>query len=184
MNVTRFAPSPTGLLHLGHAFAAITAREAGERFLLRIEDIDTARCREEFVEAIFEDLHWLGVPAASFPSAVLVLEDGAALLGYAMFGPRKDEPVGFSGQLYELYVRPIVLGTGVGHALFVAATDRLRRDSHDGFHLWVFEDNRRARRFYERHGGQLLANSRKRFDVAGHPVWEIAYGFRLADTLK
>jgi len=59
MIVTLFAPSPTGLLHLGHAFAALTAHAAGGRFLLRIEDLDTARCREEFVEAIFEDLHSL-----------------------------------------------------------------------------------------------------------------------------
>jgi glutamyl-Q tRNA(Asp) synthetase len=61
MIVTRFAPSPTGLLHLGHAFAAITAHDAGERFLLRIEDIDTTRCREEFVGAILDDLNWLGL---------------------------------------------------------------------------------------------------------------------------
>jgi len=59
MIVTRFAPSPTGLLHLGHAFAAITAHDMGERFLLRIDDIDTSRCREEFVAAILEDLRWL-----------------------------------------------------------------------------------------------------------------------------
>ncbi len=61
MVVTRFAPSPTGLLHLGHAFAARTAAREGTRFLVRIEDIDTARCREEFVAAIFEDLRWLGL---------------------------------------------------------------------------------------------------------------------------
>ena len=61
MIVTRFAPSPTGLLHLGHAFAAVTAAEAGDRFLLRIEDIDTTRLRQEFVDAIFEDLAWLGL---------------------------------------------------------------------------------------------------------------------------
>lgn len=61
MIVTRFAPSPTGLLHLGHAFAAIKACEAGERFTLRIEDLDTSRCREEFVEAIVDDLSWLGL---------------------------------------------------------------------------------------------------------------------------
>jgi glutamyl-Q tRNA(Asp) synthetase len=61
MIVTRFAPSPTGLLHLGHAFAAITAFETGGRFLLRIEDLDASRCRDEFVTAIFEDLHWLGL---------------------------------------------------------------------------------------------------------------------------
>lgn len=58
---TRFAPSPTGFLHLGHAFAALTAAEAGDRFLLRIEDIDLTRCKPEFEAAIVEDLHWLGL---------------------------------------------------------------------------------------------------------------------------
>ena len=65
MIVTRFAPSPTGLLHLGHALAAFTAydaaRESGGRFLLRIEDIDLARARPEFEQAIYEDLGWLGL---------------------------------------------------------------------------------------------------------------------------
>ena len=61
MIVTRFAPSPTGYLHLGHAFAALTAARAGDRFLLRIEDIDTTRCRPAFEAAIFEDLAWLGL---------------------------------------------------------------------------------------------------------------------------
>ncbi|HUO02332.1 MAG TPA: tRNA glutamyl-Q(34) synthetase GluQRS [Rhizomicrobium sp.] len=61
MIVTRFAPSPTGYLHLGHAFAALTASRAGERFLLRIEDLDKDRAREEFVTAIFEDMRWLGL---------------------------------------------------------------------------------------------------------------------------
>lgn len=63
--VTRFAPSPTGYLHLGHAFSALTAFEAaqaaGGRFLLRIEDIDRGRARAEFEAAIFEDLAWLGL---------------------------------------------------------------------------------------------------------------------------
>lgn len=63
--ITRFAPSPTGLLHLGHAYSAWTgwaaARRAAGTFLLRIEDIDTARCRAEFEAAIFEDLAWLGL---------------------------------------------------------------------------------------------------------------------------
>jgi glutamyl-Q tRNA(Asp) synthetase len=65
MIVTRFAPSPTGYLHLGHAFAAITAHDTakreGGRFLLRIEDIDRIRCKPEFEAAIFEDLAWLGL---------------------------------------------------------------------------------------------------------------------------
>ncbi|MCG8442934.1 MAG: tRNA glutamyl-Q(34) synthetase GluQRS [Caulobacterales bacterium] len=63
--VTRFAPSPTGLLHLGHAYAALrafdAAKEANGRFLLRIEDIDAGRRRPEFEAAIFEDLAWLGL---------------------------------------------------------------------------------------------------------------------------
>lgn len=57
--VTRFAPSPTGPLHLGHAFAALVAAERGGRFLLRIEDIDTARCKPEWEDAIYDDLGWL-----------------------------------------------------------------------------------------------------------------------------
>ena len=63
--VTRFAPSPTGLLHLGHARAALIAhrraRQAGGRFLLRIEDIDATRCRPEFEAAILDDMAWLGI---------------------------------------------------------------------------------------------------------------------------
>ncbi len=63
--VERFAPSPTGPLHLGHAFSALTAhdaaRAAGGRFLLRIEDIDRGRCRPAFEAAILDDLAWLGL---------------------------------------------------------------------------------------------------------------------------
>ena len=59
--VTRFAPSPTGPLHLGHAFAAFIAAERGDRFLLRIEDIDQTRYRPDFEAAIHDDLHWLGL---------------------------------------------------------------------------------------------------------------------------
>ena len=65
VTTTRFAPSPTGYLHLGHAysalFAARAAREAQGRFLVRIEDIDPTRCRPEFEQAIFTDLAWLGL---------------------------------------------------------------------------------------------------------------------------
>lgn len=63
--VTRFAPSPTGRLHLGHAYAALFARQeartAKGRFLLRIEDIDSTRCRPEFEAGLYEDLEWLGL---------------------------------------------------------------------------------------------------------------------------
>jgi glutamyl-Q tRNA(Asp) synthetase len=63
--VTRFAPSPSGYLHVGHAYSALFGFEAARlsrgRFLLRIEDIDVQRCRPEFERAIFEDLAWLGL---------------------------------------------------------------------------------------------------------------------------
>jgi glutamyl-Q tRNA(Asp) synthetase len=63
--VTRFAPSPTGLLHLGHAYSAWAAhdaaRTAGGKFILRIEDIDRTRCKAGFEQAIYEDLAWLGL---------------------------------------------------------------------------------------------------------------------------
>jgi glutamyl-Q tRNA(Asp) synthetase len=63
--VTRFAPSPTGRLHRGHAFSALTAHEAARdaagRFLLRIEDIDATRCRPQFEAGTYEDLAWLGL---------------------------------------------------------------------------------------------------------------------------
>jgi len=65
MLVTRFAPSPTGLLHLGHAHSALQgwrrARDEGGRFLLRMEDIDQTRCRAEFEAAAILDLRWLGL---------------------------------------------------------------------------------------------------------------------------
>ena len=73
MIVTRFAPSPTGYLHIGHAYAAAFARNqartASGRFLLRLEDIDLTRARPEFAEAILEDLSWLGL---SWDGPVLV----------------------------------------------------------------------------------------------------------------
>jgi glutamyl-Q tRNA(Asp) synthetase len=65
VTTTRFAPSPTGRLHLGHAFSAVLGharpRETGGQFLLRIEDIDQTRSRPEFVDAIYQDVEWLGL---------------------------------------------------------------------------------------------------------------------------
>jgi glutamyl-Q tRNA(Asp) synthetase len=70
--ITRFAPSPTGPLHLGHAFAALIAhdmaRAAGGQFLLRIEDLDQSRCRPQWEQQIVADLHWLGL---NWPEPVL-----------------------------------------------------------------------------------------------------------------
>lgn len=74
--VTRFAPSPTGLLHLGHAYSALLAYEQAKSqngtFLLRIEDIDHPRCKPEFEQAIYDDLAWLGL---TWPTPVLCQSD-------------------------------------------------------------------------------------------------------------
>ena len=97
--VTRFAPSPTGYLHVGHAFAALFARAAGGRFLLRMEDIDEGRCRPEFEAAILEDLRWLGLDweepirrqsehMADYAAALQTLDAGGLL--YPCFCTRKD----------------------------------------------------------------------------------------------
>ena len=71
MPISRFAPSPTGLLHLGHAYSAVVgeraARSAGGEWRVRFEDLDGGRCRAEFVTAIVDDLDWLGLSADSEP---------------------------------------------------------------------------------------------------------------------
>ncbi len=101
--VSRFAPSPTGLLHLGHAYSALTAQALARgpqgRFILRIEDIDSGRCRPEFEAAIYRDLEWLGLcwdgdvrrqsDHLDDYSAALETLDGTGLV-YPCFCTRKD----------------------------------------------------------------------------------------------
>nr|WP_298686391.1 tRNA glutamyl-Q(34) synthetase GluQRS [uncultured Dongia sp.] len=122
--VTRFAPSPTGYLHLGHAFSALDgwtrarqmgARQSGGRFLLRIEDIDQTRCRPAFEAALLEDLAWLGLDwdgpvrrqsehFADYEAALLRLQKLGVI--YPCFCSRKDiaaassAPHGPDGPLY------------------------------------------------------------------------------------
>jgi len=105
--ITRFAPSPTGYLHLGHAYAAEQAfgfaKERDGKCLLRIEDIDHTRCRPEYTRAIYEDLDWLGfdwpIPArvqsqhrADYAGVIERLNDKGLL--YRCFRTRKQLPEG------------------------------------------------------------------------------------------
>jgi glutamyl-Q tRNA(Asp) synthetase len=114
---SRFAPSPTGFLHLGHAWSALFCRAhaGGEPIILRIEDIDTGRCRPEFTDAVFQDLAWLGLDwvkpvrhqsehAADYSLALETLRARGLL--YPCFCTRKDiesaqtAPHGPEGILY------------------------------------------------------------------------------------
>lgn len=129
--VTRFAPSPTGLLHLGHAWSALqahdAARAAGGRFLLRIEDIDEGRCRPAFVAAILDDLAWLGLVwdgeplvqsqrGAAYARALETL-DAMGLL-YRCVCTRRDiaeaatAPQGPMGRVYPGTCRAAAIGPG------------------------------------------------------------------------
>ena len=145
-HVTRFAPSPSGHLHLGHAFAALFAHAAageGGRFLVRIEDIDTARCRPEYEAAVFDDLAWLGLGwdpqvirqserAAAYAAALGRIEDLGLL--YPCFCTRAEisaevanspsAPHGPEGALYPGICRALSAAeraarvtAGVPHAL-------------------------------------------------------------------
>ena len=99
MTTSRFAPSPSGRLHLGHAYSAVVGRAAGARFILRIEDLDAGRCKPEFVAGIYEDLRWLeiawdGEPVvqsartAAYAAALDALQDRG--LVYPCFCTRAD----------------------------------------------------------------------------------------------
>jgi glutamyl-Q tRNA(Asp) synthetase len=99
MIVARFAPSPSGRLHLGHGYSAAIGRAAADRFLLRIEDLDPGRCRPEFVAGIAQDLAWLGIAVdapplvqsrrvAHYAAALDVLRDQG--LAYPCFCTRAD----------------------------------------------------------------------------------------------
>jgi glutamyl-Q tRNA(Asp) synthetase len=120
----RFAPSPTGYLHLGHGFSALTAwdmaQNAGAEFLLRIEDIDQTRCRPEFEAAICEDLHWLGLrwqnpvlrQSTRLPAYRDALESLAALnLIYPCNCTRRDITEALSARQEGAPTAPVYPGT-------------------------------------------------------------------------
>ena len=136
--VTRFAPSPSGYLHLGHAYAALFAarlsgaRAKGGRFLLRIEDIDLARVRPEYEAAIFEDLAWLGLTwetplrrqsdcLADYAAALARLE--ARGLVYPCFCTRKE----IAAEIARAGAAP----HGPAEGVYPGTCRRLSRDEQD-----------------------------------------------------
>lgn len=140
MIVTRFAPSPTGFLHIGHAYAALTAwqaaRDRGGKFLLRIEDIDLARCRTEFELAIVEDLSWLGMswetPArrqsrhfGDYTAAIKRLELNGVV--YPCFCTRQEIAVEIARAAAAPHADELVDGRYPGTCRSLPETDRAER---------------------------------------------------------
>jgi len=162
--VTRFAPSPTGRLHLGHAYAALfaaaAARRAGGRFLLRIEDIDATRCRPEHETGIVEDLGWLGLtwetPVLRQSARMAVYREALATLDaqrvlYPCFCTRRDiaaevarsaaAPHGPEGALYPGTCRALSAATreariaaGTPYALRLDVARALARSGRLAWH--------------------------------------------------
>jgi glutamyl-Q tRNA(Asp) synthetase len=197
--VTRFAPSPTGYLHLGHAFSALTAFDAAQqangRFILRIEDIDQGRARDEFEAAISEDLAWLGVAwetpirrqsehMADYSAALQKLID--ANLVYRCFRTRREiaesiasAPHGESGEMFRGEALPPAEEQErlAGNEPFAwrLSLKQARAALGPAYFALTFEDETgRIRADPEQHGDIVLA--RKDFPTSYHlaSVWDDA----------
>lgn len=197
--VTRFAPSPTGYLHLGHAFSALTAfeaaRAAGGRFLLRIEDIDQTRARPEFEAAIYEDLAWLGIEwetpvrrQSEHMDEYKQVLDGLIARGllYRDFRTRREiaeaiasAPHGASEEMFRGEALPAAeeaerLAAGEAFA-WRLSLKKARAALGPAYFSLVFEDeNGVVRADPEKHGDAVLA--RKDFPTSYHlaSVWDDA----------
>jgi glutamyl-Q tRNA(Asp) synthetase len=148
MPITRFAPSPTGLLHIGHALSALFARDqAGSdgQFLLRLEDIDQTRCRPEFAAAIEQDLAWLGL---DWPRPVRVQSEHFADYAQALHGLRARDLVypcfcTRSAAVAEAAGAPHGLGPVYpGTCRRLSATERAERIAAGTAHAWRLDTAR------------------------------------------
>jgi glutamyl-Q tRNA(Asp) synthetase len=174
--ITRFAPSPTGLLHLGHAWSALqtweAARREGGRFLLRMEDIDTERCRPEFDAAVLEDLTWLELDwdgpvrrqSEHFDAYAGVLNHvEEAGLVYPCFCTRKQilAEVQAAGSAPHGPLGLIYPGTCRG----LSASERAERIDAGENHAWRLDWAEAARR-----SGPLTWHDRARGDITANPA--------------
>jgi len=161
MTTTRFAPSPSGRLHLGHAYSAAlghsAARNGGGQFRLRIEDLDPGRCRPEFVDGIFEDLRWLGL---EWDAAVLIQSQRTALYAEALDRLRER------GLIYACFC------TRADIALSLTAPHGDAGATYPGTCRRLADDP--ARRSTTPHSWRL--NSVKALATAGLPEWTEADG--------
>lgn len=108
-------------------------------------------------------------------TAVLVLEIGNEIQGYATVGPNRMRMLPFAGEVYEIYLLPEAQGLGFGRHLFAAARAELRRYGLAAFTVRVLAENEAARGFYERLGGSVAAETGERIGETTLPV--VVYGF-------
>ena len=172
-----------------------TIRRAAATDALAIADVKSESWRASYREFVPQSVldsmnaenvrrNWLGVRESELVDCGLVLDAGTALLGFSLFGAAIDATHGFTGQLYEIYLRPSALGQGFGAALFREAANLLCDAGHDTMIVWVFEANAIARRFYERLGGELIANVSLVTELGDKKLREVAYGFRSLGDLR
>lgn len=111
-------------------------------------------------------------------TAILVLEVGGAICGYATVGPNRARNLPQKGEVYEIYMKPEYQGVGLGTRLFLAARRELARFGFDTTVVWALADNENACRFYRNAGGRKVARANERFgDVA---LTKIAYAWGAA----
>ena len=108
-------------------------------------------------------------------TAILVLEVGGAICGYATVGPNRARNLAQKGEVYEIYMKPEYQGIGLGTRLFLAARRALSRFGFDSVGVWALADNENACRFYRNAGGRKVAKANERFgDVA---LTKVAYAW-------
>lgn len=188
--VFRFAPSPNGPLHLGHALSALTAFEAaqraGGRFLLRIEDIDVTRCRQEYIDGILEDLSWLGLtwegPVLLQSQHFATYVDGAQMLEamgllYPCFASRSEIDAAAVPGAVDPDGAPLY--PGIHKAMAPAEIER-RMQNSERFALRLDMDRALAKA-RERLGGAPLTFTE--VDVGGRPAVIEAHPERWGDAV-
>ena len=113
-------------------------------------------------------------------TAILVLEAGGVICGYATFGPNRARNLVQNGEVYEIYVKPEYQGIGLGTRLFLAARRELSRFGFDTVVVWALADNENACRFYHNAGGRNVSRANERFgDVS---LTKIAFAWGRAAT--
>jgi ribosomal protein S18 acetylase RimI-like enzyme len=109
-------------------------------------------------------------------TAILVLEVGGTICGYATFGPNRARNLVQKGEIYELYIKPEYQGIGLGTRLFLAARRELGRFGFDSAVVWALSDNENACRFYRNAGGRKVARANERFGEVSLTKIAFAWG--------